>query len=186
MPQLQTQSTVIVVDLEATCSEDQAFRPLMETIEIGAVALRVSDLEIVGEYDSFVRPVRTQTLTPFCIGLTSITQQQVDAAPTFAEVFPQFCAWVASWERPSVWVSFGNYDLNQLKKDCLHHGLELDLPPHVNAKEVVQEFLGGKRLGLKESVEKLGLTFTGTYHRGIDDARNAAKVVAAFISHSRL
>jgi inhibitor of KinA sporulation pathway (predicted exonuclease) len=46
----------VVMDLEASCREAAWVRSRMETIEIGAVQLG-ADLEVIEQYDAFVRPV---------------------------------------------------------------------------------------------------------------------------------
>jgi len=56
----------LIVDLEATCCDQQSFpRDEMETIEIGAVILDSHTLDIVDEYNAFVKPVRHPQLTRF-------------------------------------------------------------------------------------------------------------------------
>lgn len=88
-----------VVDLEATC-DDQALRAVpheeMETIEIGAVMVAGTTLVSVDEFQAFVRPVRHPQLSAFCTKLTTITQQQVDQAGLFPDVFGEFLAWAAT------------------------------------------------------------------------------------------
>lgn len=74
------------VDLEATCDEVEKWespRPLtvvpdqMETIEVGLVVLDLETLEIVDEFQRFVRPQINPTLTDLCRRLTSIQQARV-------------------------------------------------------------------------------------------------------------
>lgn len=49
--------TLLVVDLEATCWGDALYgREDMETIEFGAVLVRMSDLQPIDERSWFVRP----------------------------------------------------------------------------------------------------------------------------------
>jgi 3'-5' exoribonuclease 1 len=79
------------VDLEATCDDvgvNESPRSLvvvpdqMETIEIGLVVIDLESLEIVDEFQRFVRPQVNPTLTDFCKKLTSIQQADVDSART--------------------------------------------------------------------------------------------------------
>ena len=69
------------VDLEATCDEiDESESPRslavfpdqMEMIEIGLVVIDPETLEVVDEFQRFVRPQINPILTDFCIKLTSI------------------------------------------------------------------------------------------------------------------
>jgi 3'-5' exoribonuclease 1 len=66
---------ILVVDLEATCCDLQSIpRHQMETIEIGAVMVNTASLEIVDEFQTFIKPLRHPILTEFCLQLTSITR----------------------------------------------------------------------------------------------------------------
>jgi hypothetical protein len=76
----------LIVDLEATCSDDgSVLRHEMEIIEIGAVLQNAKTFEIESQFQTFVRPVRHPRLTAFCTELTGIRQDMVAAAPLFPE-----------------------------------------------------------------------------------------------------
>lgn len=85
---------ILVVDLEATCCDLQSIpRHQMETIKIGAVMLSTDNLAIVDEFQTLIKPIRHPILTEFCLQLTSISQQQVDTAPTIvASTMPAILA----------------------------------------------------------------------------------------------
>jgi len=60
-------SKYLIVDLEATCSNDNSIeRAHMEIIEIGAVMIQGQTLEVIDEFQTFIKPVRTPKLTAFC------------------------------------------------------------------------------------------------------------------------
>lgn len=172
----------IVFDLEATC-EDRAITPRFdnEIIEIGAV--KVIDGVIVDEFQTFVRPVRTRLLTAFCQNLTSISQQDVDGAPEFPEALEAFRKWAAKDVSAYTLASWGFYDRKQIEKDARHHGVSWsELRTHRSLKHEYQEIRRLKRpIGMKGALQKEGIPLDGTHHRGIDDARNIAKIyIAAF------
>jgi len=48
--------------------------------------------QVEHEFHSYVRPTFNQTLTPFCVKLTGITQETVDVAPTLDKVLLIFVA----------------------------------------------------------------------------------------------
>ncbi|MEP0914987.1 exonuclease domain-containing protein [Leptolyngbya sp. GB1-A1] len=76
----------LVLDLEATCcNQDTIKRHQMEIIEIGAVMVEAQNLNVIEEFQTFIRPTRYPVLTEFCKSLTSITQEQVDQAPGYVE-----------------------------------------------------------------------------------------------------
>lgn len=168
----------IIVDLEATCWEDVRDYDRMETIEIGAVELLSADGAPAREFARFVRPVVEPELSPFCRRLTTIRQRDVDAAEGFGAVFPAFVAWIGP--DPFVLCSWGGYDLTQFRGDCARHGLALPatFERHVNLKQEFARAFSVKPCGLERALAQVGMTLEGTHHRGIDDARNIARLAA--------
>lgn len=169
----------LIIDLEATCNNDDSFpREEMEIIEIGAVMLDARSYEIVSEYQTFIRPVRHPVLTPFCTELTSIVQADVDAAKKYPEVMESFREWMSGYD-DALFCSWGNYDRSQFEKDCRFHQVPYPFGPvHMNLKaEFSRCFNRRKQSGLGGALKSLGLSFEGTHHRGIDDARNIARIV---------
>lgn len=175
------------VDLEATCDEvgeSESPRQLaivpaqMETIEIGLVVIDLESLGIVDEFQRFVRPQINPILTDFCKQLTSIQQADVDSAGTYVEVGQELGAFIAQYP-DAAWTSWGDYDARQLERDAgfaacpsLLKGL-----PHFNARKWHAGLYDNRPKSLKQTVESLGLVWMGTYHRGIDDARNVARII---------
>lgn len=177
----------LVIDFEATCCDrGNVPRQEMEIIEFGVV-MTDADFRIVDEFQRFVRPVRHPRLTPFCTRLTSIRQQDVGVAPTFPECLDAFAAWLAPY-RDAVFCSWGDYDRTQLQQDCdFHHVANPIAAPHINVKRRFAERQSMQRKpGLSEAVAKAGLVFTGTHHRGIDDARNIARLLPYVFGDARL
>ena len=170
----------LVIDLEATTSErGRAFPPEeMETIEIGAVLVRAATLEIVGEFQTFVRPIRHPVLLPFCTTLTGIPQDAVDGAPLFPQAFAALRGHILAGREGVVWGSWGRYDDEQLRLDCVRHGISYDMPSHLNLKEALSTAQGWRRrYGLSKALTRCGLSLDGDHHRALDDARNAARML---------
>jgi len=175
------------VDLEATCDEVgdlESSRPLavvpaqMETIEIGLVVMDLETLEIVDEFQRFVRPQINPILTNFCKKLTSIQQADVDSARTYVEVGQELGAFIARYPN-AAWASWGDYDARQLERDAgfaacpsLLAGLQ-----HFNVRKWHKGLYDNQPKGLQQTVEAMGLLWQGTYHRGIDDAKNVASII---------
>ncbi|TFK90933.1 hypothetical protein K466DRAFT_573941 [Polyporus arcularius HHB13444] len=95
----QPYDAFLVLDVEGTCVQGSGFDYPNEIIEWPVCLLRWKDknsrgkarvLEVVDEFRSFVRPTWRPQLSSFCTTLTGITQEQVDAAPTFPEVLQEF------------------------------------------------------------------------------------------------
>ncbi len=168
----------LVIDFEATCSNDGSVRrEEMEIIEIGAVMVDARTQQSVDEYQSFVRPVRNEFLTAFCRELTSIRQHDVDNALTFPEVLEDSVAWTQAYPSP-LFCSWGNYDRHQLERDCEYHNAIYPFgDKHVNLKKKFAWANGRKPQGVRAAMKAAGLRFSGTHHRGIDDARNIARLI---------
>jgi inhibitor of KinA sporulation pathway (predicted exonuclease) len=177
-------SHYLVIDLEATCDDRQAgdgkgaVPPKeMEIIEIGAVLCDAETLAPVGELQTFVRPVRHPRLTPFCTQLTSIRQADVDGAPRFPEAIDLLRDFVAG--RGALFCSWGDYDRRQFQQDARFHRVSLPFGDrHLNVKKRFSAELGTEeRFGMAGALRRVGLPLVGTHHRGIDDARNIARLL---------
>jgi 3'-5' exoribonuclease 1 len=168
----------IIVDLEATCWEAKDQTP-NEIIEIGAVCINDKN-ELIGEFDVMIRPMIHPILSDFCTKLTSITQADVQNAPLFPEGVKQFQDWIAHFGEPYCLCSWGFYDKKQLRLDCEWHGLDSSwVKNHISLKHQLPKVMGkpfARLLGMQGALEQEKLKFEGTHHRGIDDAKNIAKI----------
>jgi 3'-5' exoribonuclease 1 len=168
----------LVIDVEATCERGGLLPPKeTEIIEIGAVLVRSGTFAPEGEFQTFVRPVAHPRLTPFCTELTSIAQADVDRAPTFSAAVAALAAFIGG--RDALFCSWGEYDRNQFKRDAQRHRVGLPFGGrHLNLKALFSETLGeSERFGMAGALRRVGLRLEGTHHRGIDDARNIAKLL---------
>ncbi|MBF2005678.1 MAG: exonuclease domain-containing protein [Chlorogloeopsis fritschii C42_A2020_084] len=169
----------LVLDLEATCCDKGTIkRHEMEIVEIGAVMVEAQTLTIIDEFQTFIKPVRYPVLTEFCKSLTSITQTQVDLAPGYVEAIAMLKGWLSNYPN-AVFCSWGDYDRNQFKQDSKFHKVPFPIAyPHVNLKQQFSDIQGlPKRYGMAEALQLAGIELEGTHHRGIDDARNIAKLL---------
>src|SRR5690349_5592775 len=170
----------IIFDLKATCWEEHDKGP-NEIIEIGAVKIDKTRT-VVSEFSSFIKPLKHPVLSDFCKRLTSIKQDDVDHAPGFNDVIGTFRNWISKGSEGYVLCSWGFYDKNQFESDCRIHGLDVSwLTRHVSLKHQYAKFRKLKRpTGMKNALDLEELKLEGTHHRGIDDARNIARI---FIKH---
>lgn len=171
----------IIVDLEATCWEKGTRPDRMEIIEIGAVMLETRSGPASEEFAEFVRPINEPVLSDFCRELTSIRQEDVDSAGFFGPVFGRFLDWIG--DAPYRLCSWGAYDLRQFKTDCRRHGVSVpeSFNHHINLKTVFAAQKGIKPCGMKGALLNLGIPLEGQHHRGIDDARNIAKIALTIL-----
>jgi inhibitor of KinA sporulation pathway (predicted exonuclease) len=70
------------------------------------------------------------------------------------------------------------YDKNQLSKDCQLHNLDDTwIINHINIKQRHAKIRKlDKPCGMEIALTMEGFQLEGTHHRGIDDARNIAKI----------
>jgi inhibitor of KinA sporulation pathway (predicted exonuclease) len=186
LPDLHLPPYLLVVDLEATCDTDKRISKYeMETIEIGAVLVETHSLAKVGELGLFVQPVRHPVLSRFCTELTTIQQSDVETAPRFPEAIAKLRAFLA--DRDALFCSWGDYDKNQLAQDAQYHRVALPFGSrHLNLKKQFSATLGlPKKLGMGQALEHVGLKLEGTHHRGIDDARNIARLLPWLLGRAR-
>lgn len=175
----------LIIDFEATCwtkdtdeGRRRTNRNENEIIEIGAVIVD-DDFQVVSSIGIFVKPVFNPELSDFCKELTTITQNDVDNAEKLPFAWSKLVDFVketADKEMSDlVFCSWGHYDRHQLKRDFKRHNMLFPFKYHVSLKHDFAD-RRHKRLGVSGALKLLGLNFDGTQHRGIDDARNIAKI----------
>lgn len=173
---------VLVVDIESTCWEGDP-RPgqVSEIIEVGVCLLDPRSGERSGRESLLVRPT-SSTVSAFCTRLTTLTQEQVDRGVSFMDA----CNWLRKkWMgQRRTWASWGDYDRRMFERQCREREVPYPFgPTHLNVKNLfaLRHHLE-REIGLEGSLERLGLAFEGTPHRGHDDAWNIAAVLGTLLS----
>lgn len=190
-PATQPFDYYVVLDFEATCDRGPAPEP-QEIIEFPSLLLDGRALEPVDEFQSFARPLHHPVLTDFCIELTGITQEQVDDAPPFAEVFKAHRQWLGRHSldvdgdgsaSSFAFILCGDWDLQtMLPAQCRACDPPIKPIPAayrrwVNIKQPFARYMRQRKApGLAAMLRKLDMTFVGRPHRGIDDCRNIARL----------
>lgn len=186
---------LVVLDFEATCDDTNPPSP-QEIIEFPSVLLSAHTLDVVAEFESFVRPTHHPLLTPFCTELTGIQQADVDGAPAFPDVFAAHQAWLLAHGLPLVptaqglpyaFVTCGDWDLKTMLPAQLRavgsdpHAAPLAYRRWINVKHPFRAATKQKRgaAGMPHMLAELGLSLEGRHHRGIDDCRNIARIAQA-------
>jgi len=180
---------VAVIDLEATCYDNpvDANANRNEVIEIGWALLDIATMTVVDRRQLYVRPT-TSFVSNYCTELTGIRPEQVAQAATFAEAMVELGQWHSEHARGpvTIWGSYGEFDCRQLQRQCSAEGLAYPLGDckYFSVKEAAGAFFGyGKKSpGLMKALGRAGLQFEGQHHSGVDDAANAARVLAHILS----
>jgi len=172
----------IIYDLEATCWMGRPPGGINEIIEIGAVMVNPVG-ELMSDFSKFVKPHVNPKLSGFCKKLTSISQENVDYANKYPKVIEQFQDWIDIWDEDYLLCSWGAYDKVMLTDNCKLHKMEIDwLEHHTDLKQQYQNIKGEqKHTGLKNTIKKEGMEWTGVHHRAISDAENTAKIFIKYI-----
>lgn len=183
---------LVVLDFEATCTEEGCPDP-QEIIELPCVVIDVATRSIVKEWRTYVRPVHHPVLSEFCTNLTGITQEQVDAAPTFQEAFPLWLNEILFDNGRTAYVTCGDWDLKTMLPAQVALCPDLSIPEPLtrwtNIKKVATKFVNkGKpkkeRLHMNcmpVMLDQFGLTLEGRHHSGLDDSRNIARICIALL-----
>lgn len=180
---------LLIVDVEATCWEQEGLDKSMlprrdesEIIEIGICTLDLQTGEIADADGIIVKPI-TSTVSDYCTKLTTLTQTDVDAGISFGEACKILRKKYDSKNR--TWASYGQYDANIFQRECSRKNVTYPFGSfHINIKAVVESILG-KTMGMAETLAKLGLILDGTHHRGVDDAKNIAKIYKVILNGVR-
>jgi inhibitor of KinA sporulation pathway (predicted exonuclease) len=170
---------LLVVDFEATCCNKKTItKEEVEIIEIGAILVEWPTLDIKEHYQSFIRPVKTRILTPFCTKLTGIKQEQVDNAPEFPTMIKEIQSLFLK-DRTVIFCCWSPFDWRQLHRDCTFHNIN---NPFSHGQWDLQRLF---RLNQKKSQNmslSRALTFVdvapqGMRHSGYYDALNTANLL---------
>lgn len=170
---------LVVVDVEATCWKKGVFSRKKETIEIGAVLMQLDRPHSVHaewpEFQSFVKPLKLPRLSTFCRELTGISQEDVDAAPSFPEALQSFLEWAQPLEQ-IVLASWSHFDVWQLDLDLENHNLPKLAFPFLDVKKLTAQIIGGKNF--EETSRGLAPDCVAMpRHSAIADARRTARIL---------
>ncbi|KHJ47445.1 exonuclease [Trichuris suis] len=180
-----------VIDFECTCEEHADIRTYPhEIIEFPAILIDARTRLEVAEFHSYCRPVQNARLSRFCESLTGIHQETVDKAPLFEDVVNDFQAWLARnvddlnknvafvVDGPTDFGRFLQYQyslINQEIPDRFHQWIDIRI--------AFQRSVKATRPHLMSMLKKIGESFEGRRHSGMDDARNIAKIAVWLLEH---
>ena len=176
---MKTTNEIIIIDLEATCWENDGHHQKhhSEIIEIGICKLNTLTGKITASEGLLVKPVTSQ-ISAFCTRLTSITPKMVEEGGISLS---EACNILEEhYHTPShTWASYGAYDKTMLKDQCQKLGIPYPMSNHhINVKVLFAEVYGlQKGIGMAGALRMLKIPLEGTHHRGVDDAKNIAKIL---------
>ena len=175
---MDTTDNILIIDLEATCWNGPVpHGQVNEIIEIGICILDAYTGEISMPKGILIKPERS-TVSPFCTELTTITQDLLDQEGIS---FEDACDIVREEYEGhyNTWASYGDYDRNMMQRQCKIRNIDYPLSQdHINVKRLFYEIKNlRKKVGMKGALNILNIPLEGTHHRGVDDAKNIAKIM---------
>ena len=181
---MKTTDQILVIDLEATCWDGkQPTEQVSEIIEIGICLLNCHSGEITNNIGILIKPEKS-TVSPFCTQLTTITQELLDEEGVS---FSEACELLNKEYNSSqfTWASYGAYDIKMMKMQCDAWGVSYPFSDnHINVKELFAAKKGlNKKVGMNGALGILDFPLEGIHHRGVDDAKNLAKVLHWCLKH---
>lgn len=177
--------SIIVIDVESTCWENNYVIPrneFSEIIEIGIAEVDLVSMQTVRTESIIVKP-KNSTVSPFCTQLTTLTQDMVDKGISLKEACDILKTKYHTKNR--IFASYGDYDRKMFEKGCKGcTSANIDYPfghRHINIKTWFALAMGlNRELGMDVALSMLNIELEGTHHRGGgDDAKNIAKIFNA-------
>jgi 3'-5' exoribonuclease 1 len=181
---------ICVLDFEATCWKDKSGPGFEhEIIEFPSVLINYDEntgkITKLGEFQEFCNPKLNKTLSDFCTELTGITQDQVDKADSFLNVFKRHFQWlvetVPDFHNQKVYIlTYGNWDLaNVIKLEFKRWNIK-SVPAiykqFINIKTEAAKFYHCRKMGMDGLLKYLGMELIGRHHSGISDTRNITNI----------
>ncbi|XP_025416670.1 3'-5' exoribonuclease 1 [Sipha flava] len=179
----------VIIDIEATCTENNPPDYKFEIIEFPAVLVDAKKRKIVDHFQVFVKPTINPKLSEFCIKLTGITQDQIDKADPFHICLKRFTEWLEKHElgtkhRFSI-VTDGPFDMARfLYGQCIMSGIPYPnfATKWINIRKIFRSFYFTKQVkhsvlcNLNAMLTFLGMEFEGNPHSGLDDSFNISRI----------
>lgn len=183
------------MDFEATCWEkaEQSKWKVQELIEFPAVLIDMATGQVLAEFREYLKPSEFPTLTDFCVHLTHITQQTVNAGIGIDECLLKFDLWL-KWHikqyglvlpkmRPNdpgnvALCTWTDWDLVCLAKECSRKKIRKAsyLGQWIDGRVIFMKLYKHKPKSFDMALKHAGLQFEGQPHSGLDDARNLARL----------
>lgn len=178
---MSTPKLCLVIDLEATCWKDnppsgQAPADRRgEIIEIGITPISLPDKKILDSESIIVWPTTTE-ISEFCTELTTLTPEYVSR---HGQSFDTAMRYMASKYRTdrNMWASWGKYDDKIFIRQCEKESVKYPFNnSHLNVKTLFA-WRHGFNCRLDKALAHVDIPLDGTFHRGVDDSRNIAKIL---------
>jgi inhibitor of KinA sporulation pathway (predicted exonuclease) len=153
-------------------------QPSGKIIQIGACVGNIHTGEIVDTFSALVRI--DEPLTDYIVNLTGITENALATEGTdLLDAYGRLLKWFNTHNPNPLVIQWGDGDMRVLREQIQQRDNNTHWPfgyRYIDAKTLFQvyQLARGQKLqaGLAKAMTKLGLSFKGRKHNGLDDAIN--------------
>ena len=169
----------IVFHLSVTSFDDGTPAEKSETIALGAVEMPSARANPTARYETLIRPMAFPVLSEVCRKRTGLTQYDADHARPFYLAFREFLEWLGP--EPFVPCGWGNYDLQQLQRECEKHKIALpaDFDNWVNLKSAYSGRWKRPAMGLSAALRER--EFPAPRGGALESARAVARLARELV-----
>jgi inhibitor of KinA sporulation pathway (predicted exonuclease) len=170
----------IIFDVEANARRYKTDIP-QQIIQIGAVKLNEALVE-VDYFSQIIKPTHSPTLSHFSRMQTGITQEEIDRAQSFEEVYLAFYDWCDL--QHNLLICWGKEDIRFIKEDCILNGLQDKLPEgFIDILVRFRQYAKSNNdYSVVKALEYLEIEQIGEAHSALDDARNTSNIFKKIFS----
>ena len=168
---------LVFFDFEMNCVGN--FKDV-EIVSIGAVKTDLNG-KVLSKFYQYIKPKKICKLTDRCIEITAISQQDIDNAEYFEDVFKKLEKWCGKSRK--VFLYWGGNDIAVLKNDYARINNKIKIVDSIIKTNIdYQEVLCkdvlelNDSLSLNNAVLKYNLNFKGKQHNSLDDAYNLSRL----------
>ncbi len=175
----QREPFFLIFDIECTFSNlPNVPEDFKELLELGAIVID-NQYNVISEFQSIVKPQFHPALTPECLVLLNITQDEADSASELPIVWKEFESWLNAFSiacSNSWGVSDKTFLSNQLERYQITSSFF-----HIGYRDLKKQFRLSRPkkippAGLKKACDILSIKMQGRHHSALDDAHNALSV----------
>lgn len=169
---------IVVVDIESTCWNTPTTKK-NEVIELGVWTININGKTLGNGEGIIILPTTTE-ISPFCTELTTLTTEYVaEKGISFREGITHLSTKYKT--KNSIWASWGDYDRKQIENQCRDERVGYPFGNmHINVKALFASQFGFS-CGMDRALKHVNLPLEGTHHRGVDDAKNIAKILVQLL-----
>ena len=183
-----------ILDFEATCWSNDSNDKIREIIEFPSILYKIHEtsslpeIEYISKFSQYVKPVINPTLSNFCTELTGITQNQVNNAKVFKEVYKDHCKWLSQHIKHGekiIFITVGKWDLSiMLQIELNRYKLKQNnfYKNWLDLKDEYRKFYLRHPGGMMNMLKDLQIEHTGKHHSGISDCENTVKIVMRMLN----